>query len=74
MSKSEEGLKKLKTPTKKAKKNNGITLFDLRLSTCRFIISEEGKPVFYCGKTTSKSSYCENHYNICYKKVTTRLL
>ena len=48
------------------KKPNGITMLELRLMSCRFIISDENKPVRYCGETAHNASYCKHHYSICY--------
>lgn len=47
-------------------KVKGITLFELRLSTCRFIVSDNPENVIYCGNVVHKVSYCKNHYKICY--------
>ena len=47
-------------------RDGGIDLFDLKLNSCRFIISPEDAPVRYCGHEKSKESYCLEHHSLCY--------
>jgi len=48
---------------------NPVTLFELRYSTCRYIIKDGGfNDKIYCGNIASLRSYCKHHYRICYVK------
>lgn len=44
----------------------GLPILKLTSMSCRFIISDEGKPVRYCGEEKKREMYCEQHYKICY--------
>lgn len=45
----------------------GVTILELRLFSCRFIIgSNEDVGAIFCGMQTAKGSYCEAHHKICY--------
>jgi len=65
--------KKVKAPIKKKLEKPveqvdvSTTLLNLRFDSCRFIV-EQGDPyqTRYCNKEISRSSYCEEHYKICY--------
>jgi hypothetical protein len=58
-------------PEKKHDKfyDNPVDILGLRMSSCRFIV-EEGTPeaTKYCNQKSWKSSYCKDHYKICYYK------
>lgn len=44
-----------------------VTLMKLTNQSCRFIVSEEGaEETLYCNKQIDRSSYCADHYKICY--------
>jgi len=47
-------------------RSGGIELLDLKLNSCRFIISGDETPVKYCGEMQTRGSYCAEHYSICY--------
>jgi len=47
-------------------RSGGIDLLDLKLNSCRFIVSGEDTAVRYCGEEQSRSAYCAEHYSICY--------
>jgi len=51
-------------PTKNIPRTIG--LLDLKMDSCRFIVSDDNDPVCYCGKKIMRSSYCEDHYKRCY--------
>jgi len=45
----------------------GVTILELRLFSCRYIIKQtEG--VLFCGSEIHRVSYCEAHYRLCYIK------
>jgi len=41
---------------------DGITIFELKNNTCRYIIGNSR----YCGHTTQDRSFCDHHHSICY--------
>jgi len=41
---------------------SGVTLLELRIFHCRYIVSEG----FFCGDTVHRVSYCKAHYRLCY--------
>lgn len=46
-----------------------LTLFQLRLTSCRYIITNERgyENVRYCGAPTKRGSYCRTHAALCYQ-------
>jgi hypothetical protein len=40
----------------------GVTMMDLRIFHCRYIVSE----ALFCGDTVHRVSYCKAHYKLCY--------
>jgi hypothetical protein len=50
--------------------DNYLTLMDLRMSSCRFIVAEGNvHQTRYCGQTIDRNSYCKAHYKLCYHPV-----
>ena len=47
-------------------RSGGIELLDLKRTSCRFIVSGDDTIIKYCGEQQSRSSYCAEHYSICY--------
>lgn len=47
-------------------RDGGIDLMDLKLNSCRFIVSPDDTPVKYCGHNIDRESYCLEHYSLCY--------
>lgn len=49
----------------------GISLMELKMDSCRYIIND-GRPenFRFCGKPKFSKSYCEDHHKICYYKPT----
>lgn len=47
----------------------GVTILELRLFSCRYIIrqNDEGDTRF-CGTEVHRVSYCKTHYSLCYVK------
>lgn len=46
----------------------GVTILELRLFSCRFVIgADEDLGALFCGGQTFKGSYCERHHKVCYK-------
>ena len=44
-----------------------INFNQLKAKSCKFIVSgTEIDDYMYCGQDKVKSSYCQNHYNLCY--------
>ena len=44
-----------------------IGLLDLRYNSCRFIVEQGNvETTKYCNAEISRSSYCAEHYNLCY--------
>lgn len=44
-----------------------VTIDGLMHYSCRFIVKEGNhETTKYCGKNKEKSSYCQEHYNLCY--------
>lgn len=56
----------LSTPVVLPTRDGGIDLMDLKLDSCRFIISSDDDPVKYCGHQKARESYCAEHYSLCY--------
>lgn len=46
----------------------GVTLMNLRHSSCCYIIGEDEAPI-YCGRQRARGSYCAEHYSLCYVPV-----
>lgn len=47
-----------------------VSMDQLTLMKCRYIVSEvNGYHTLYCGKEVHKIPYCKEHYNICYRKI-----
>lgn len=45
----------------------GITILELRLVNCRYIVSSnEDHGAMFCGAVVHKVSYCRAHYALCY--------
>jgi hypothetical protein len=40
----------------------GVTMLELRIFHCRYIVSEG----LFCGDTVHRVSYCKAHYRLCY--------
>lgn len=50
-----------------------VPLMDLATNSCRFIISDPGATVLYCGQPIALgTSYCACHTQICYRKTNSR--
>ena len=47
-----------------------LTIMELTRRSCRYILND-GKPssFLYCGKTTERGSYCQDHHKICFTVV-----
>jgi hypothetical protein len=41
---------------------SGVTLLELRIFHCRYIVSE----ALFCGDPVHRVSYCKTHYRLCY--------
>ena len=41
---------------------SGVTMLELRIFHCRYIVSE----ALFCGDTVHRVSYCKAHYRLCY--------
>jgi hypothetical protein len=46
----------------------GVTILELRLFSCRYIIKQAEEEVLFCGSEVHRVSYCEAHYRLCYIK------
>lgn len=47
--------------------SEAVNMDNLKYYSCRFIVEEGNyETTKYCGKTINKSSYCKDHYAICY--------
>ena len=47
----------------------GVTILELRLFSCRYIIgSDEDVGAIFCGDTARRPPYCRVHREICYKR------
>jgi hypothetical protein len=47
----------------------GVTLLELRLINCRYVIgSDEDLGAIFCGSEVHRVSYCRAHYRLCYIK------
>ena len=46
---------------------NGVTILELRLISCRYIVKQAEEALF-CGSEIHRVSYCEAHYRLCYVK------
>jgi hypothetical protein len=44
----------------------GVTLLELRIFHCRYIVSEA--EALFCGGEVHRVSYCKVHYRLCYIK------
>lgn len=56
-------------PRKKLMKPPGITLLELNIDTCRYILdTPQFEKVFYCGEQVEHGSYCAKHGALCYVK------
>jgi hypothetical protein len=45
----------------------GVTILELRLFSCRYIVKQTEEALF-CGSEIHRVSYCEAHYRLCYIK------
>ena len=45
----------------------GVTILELRLFSCRYIVKQAEEALF-CGSEIHRVSYCEAHYRLCYIK------
>ncbi len=45
----------------------GVTILELRLFSCRYIVKQDEEALF-CGSEVHRVSYCEAHYRLCYIK------
>ena len=45
---------------------SGVTLLELRIFHCRYIVSEA--EALFCGAEVHRVSYCKTHYSLCYVK------
>ena len=43
---------------------SGVTMLELRIFHCRYIISEA--EALFCGAEVHRVSYCKAHYRLCY--------
>lgn len=49
------------------KPKKGVTMMELGMRSCRFIISAENDPApIYCGDEIDRSSYCKKRADICF--------
>lgn len=48
-----------------------LTIYELNMSSCRFIVNEAEKDGIhlFCGKKISRGSYCNHHAEICYTPI-----
>lgn len=50
-----------------------MTLINLKPDSCRYIVSGDERPTWYCGETAQEgSSYCHAHHAICYQPIKSR--
>jgi hypothetical protein len=51
-----------------------ITLLELKLDSCRFVINDSNKAAdfLFCGQPKHTGSYCKEHHAICYVKAEPR--
>jgi hypothetical protein len=50
-----------------------MTLINLKSDSCRFIVSGDERPTWYCGETAKDgSSYCPEHHAVCYQPIKSR--
>lgn len=54
-------------PTRGRRKGDGISILELKMSSCRYIVGwcEEDLHL-YCGKDQVQGSYCDAHAKLCY--------
>ena len=45
---------------------SGVTMLELRIFHCRYIVSEA--EALFCGAEVHRVSYCKTHYSLCYVK------
>jgi hypothetical protein len=73
--KAEKNVQKIKKTITKDVQNiiewpvifEAVSMDDLKYYSCRFIVEEGNyETTKYCGKTINQSSYCKEHYAICY--------
>jgi hypothetical protein len=58
-------------PLPPIKEDSGIVrLFDLKASSCRFIVNDSPKAAdfLFCGQPKKVGSYCQEHHDICFVK------
>lgn len=47
-----------------------VGILDLKPRQCRFIVGHHKKNgAIFCAETVSRSSYCSEHYSVCYRPV-----
>ena len=61
-------MKKIKEIKPLEQPRKGLSLMNLKNYSCRYIVSDEGAEVMYCGEHKNIDSYCDYHHNICYIK------
>jgi hypothetical protein len=61
-----EPLSIFETTTQKKSKRS-ITLFQLKSTSCRYILNDDPYHPIYCGALKEKISYCSEHYSLCYQ-------
>ena len=50
-----------------------MTLINLKDNSCRYIVSGDERPTWYCGETAQDGSiYCAEHHKICYQPIKSR--
>jgi len=65
---------KASPPPPKYTAKKGITMGQLKYSSCRYIVEEgDYNTTQYCGNKIHRCSYCEEHYKLCYYPARTTL-
>ena len=54
-------------PVGEGPQQNGVTILELQLISCRYIVKQAEEALF-CGSEIHRVSYCEAHYRLCYVK------
>ena len=59
----------MKKTGEEAKVIEGVTILQLRLFSCRYIVGKnEDEDTLFCGQEVHRVSYCARHYRMCYIK------
>jgi hypothetical protein len=67
--KRQEEAEKLREFFQRRDADRGVTIFDLKYDSCRFIAGEVmADKTIYCGKPVSRRHYCAEHAALCYFK------